>query len=82
MMQFKPFKDEATSLTLDQMTVESRLDRIELYGSLHITRDQAGLHLARELKALLDAAVAALEKEELPEHVATKPADRVANPFD
>lgn len=82
MMQFEPFKDEATTLTLDQMTVENRLDRIEIYGSLQITRDQAGLRLVRELKALLDAAVATLEQEELPAQIASKPVDKVANPFD
>lgn len=82
MMQFEPFKDETTSFAIDQMTVENRLDRLELYGSLQITRDQAGLRLARELKTLLDAAVAAMEKENLPERVATKPAGRVVNPFD
>ena len=81
MMQIAPFQDESTSLNLDQMTVENRLDRIEFYGSLQITRDQAGLRLARELKSLLDAAVAALEKEDLPEQIESRPVNRVANPF-
>ncbi len=58
MTQLQPFQDEATSLALDQLTIENRLDRIEIYGSLQITRDKAGLALARELKALLDATVA------------------------
>lgn len=81
MTQFAPFKDEAAVLRLDELTLENRLDRIEIYGSLQITRDQAGLALARELKRLLDATIAALEAEELPEQIATRPPDRVANPF-
>jgi len=82
MTQFQPFKDETTVLALDQLTVENRLDRIEMYGSLQITRDQVGLRLARELKGLMDATVAALEGEELPEQIATRPLGKVANPFD
>lgn len=82
MPQFEPFKDEATVLTLDELTVENRLDRVEIYGSLQITRDKAGLALARELKNVLDAAVRALEMEALPERTATRPAEKVRNPFD
>ncbi|RJG01522.1 hypothetical protein [Noviherbaspirillum sedimenti] len=81
MTQLQPFQDEATVLTLDQMTLENRLDRIEMYGSLQITRDKAGLALAQELKQLIDATIAALEGAELPEKIALKPLDKVANPF-
>lgn len=82
MTGFKPFKEEASSLLLDQLTIENRLDRIELYGTLQITRDKAGLQAARALKQLIDAAVATLEAEDLPEHVALRPADNADNPFD
>lgn len=81
MTQLQPFQDEATVLTLDQMTLENRLDRIEIYGSLQITRDKAGLALAQELKQLIDATVAALEGEDLPAHITPRPLDKVSNPF-
>lgn len=82
MAQFAPFKEEATSVALDEMTIENRVDRIALYGSLQITRDKIGLQLARQLQELLNATVATLEQEDLPERIASKPADRIPNPFD
>ncbi len=81
MRPFKPFKEEATSLMLDAMTIENRIDRIELYGTLQITRDKAGLKAARSLKEVVDAAVAALEAETLPDQITIRPPDKVNNPF-
>ncbi|KAA0677302.1 hypothetical protein [Azospirillum brasilense] len=77
-----PFVDEAESLQIDDLTVENQTDRVSLYGSLALTRDKQGLARARELKALVDSVVAALEYDEtLPDAVATKPPDQVPNPF-
>jgi hypothetical protein len=77
----KPFQNEEESLSIGQLAIENRLDRIDLYGSLAITKDKAGLRLASELKELIDAALAVLQKESLPDHVAVMPAERVDNPF-
>ena len=54
-----------------------------MYGSLDLTRDKAGLKLARELKAVLDAAVRHLEAApDLPDAVpAPEPPTSVKNPF-
>jgi hypothetical protein len=77
-----PFANEADSIMIGDLTVENRLDRIELYGSLQITRDKAGLKLAEELKDLIDAAVAALRADKnLPDHIAVVPTQSVDNPF-
>ena len=82
MSNFKPFKNEEESLTIDDLTIENRLDRVSLYGSVQLTRDKTGLQHARQLKELVDAVVAALEAEKgLPEHIAVKPTDKVDNPF-
>lgn len=81
MARFAPFKDEATVLTLDELTIENRLDRVEIYGSLQITRDKAGLELARALKEVLESTVATLEGEALPERAATKAVEKIRNPF-
>jgi hypothetical protein len=80
----KPFGDDSSSVGIGGLTVENGLDRVVLYGSLEITRDRAGLGLARELAELLNAAVAALSADpSLPDHVVAEPADRtiVRNPF-
>ena len=82
MSNFKPFKNEEESLIIDDLTIENRLDRVSLYGSVQLTRDKTGLQHARQLKEVVDAVVAALEAEKgLPEHIAVKPTDKVDNPF-
>ena len=79
--QLRPFQNESDSIAIGELTIENRTDQVEIYGSLSITRDQAGLAGARALKQLVDAVVAALAAEELPERVAEKPATQVKNPF-
>ena len=78
----QPFENESASLTIDALTIENRLDQLELYGSLAITRDQAGLRQALQLKVLLEAAISHLQNEkDLPEQVLFQPTDSVDNPF-
>ncbi|UKJ74446.1 hypothetical protein [Azospirillum brasilense] len=80
--QIKPFASEAESLQVDELTVENQTDRVSIYGSLIVTKDKKGLQHARELKAILDDVVAALEDEQgLPDQVATKPTDKVEDPW-
>jgi hypothetical protein len=81
MTPIQPFQNEAESLIIDDLTVENRLDRISLYGSLQITRDKAGLKDAQALKAIIDAVVRALKTETLPEHIALIAPDETDNPF-
>jgi hypothetical protein len=82
MPDMEPFKNETESITLGQLTIENRLDQVELYGSLSITRDQAGLALALQLKSVLDAAINHLQHaSDLPAHVAFRPTDKIDNPF-
>src|SRR3982074_444499 len=51
MSNFKPFKNEEESLIIDDLTIENRLDRVSLYGSVQLTRDKTGLQQARQLQA-------------------------------
>lgn len=68
------YQNEEEPLAISDLTIENRLDRISVYGSVQLTRDKAGLQHAKALKELLDAVVAALESEKaLPDHVPTKP---------
>lgn len=79
-----PFADEAASTSVGDLTIENRIDRVSLYGSLDLTRDRQGLADARRLQALLAAVVRVLEGEgdRLPENCQGKPdATRVPNPF-
>lgn len=80
---FIPFADEATALQIDSLTVENRTDRVDLYGMLAITRDKAGLEIALTLKAVLDAAVEALQAaDDLPDRIAEgEGVDTAPNPF-
>lgn len=65
------------------MTIENRVDKVSIYGSIDITRDKKGLEVARKMADLLNAMVKKLSSEELPESLPpSKEADTVKNPFD
>jgi hypothetical protein len=82
MLSIKPYQNEEESLAISDLTVENRVDRVSVYGSIELTRDKAGLEQARALKEVIDAVVAALEAEKsLPDHISIKPTEKVKNPF-
>jgi hypothetical protein len=78
---FKPFHADGDSRQIGELTIESQTDRIEIYGSISITRDEAGLSAALALKQMLDAAVDLLKSEKLPDRVAEAASETVSNPF-
>lgn len=82
-MSFKPFADEAAALRLGGLSIENRLDRVSLYGSLDLTRDKTGLQHARMLRDLVASVVSELEQlaGTLPEATETAGTDVVKNPF-
>ncbi len=77
-----PFKNESECLQIGSLTVENRVDRVSIFGSIDITRDKVGLAAARELKSILDLTLTELESAELPDKVTLKPAKTVKNPFE
>ena len=77
----KVFANESETFDIGKLTIENRTDRVTIYGSLDVTRDQAGLQAAKELKATVDAIVAFLEGENLPEQIVFKTATEKKNPF-
>ena len=82
MEPIKPYASESAVMRIGALEIENRVDRVTLTGDVVLTRDQAGLALARELQALLGQVVQALEAEEkLPEAVKVKSARVVKNPF-
>ena len=77
-----PFENETQSIQIDELTIENRLDRIELYGALVITRDQIGLQRALEIQTLINATVQSLQSQiDLPHALVIKPSETIDNPF-
>ena len=81
MTPLHPFQNEEDSLIIDDLTIENRLDRLSLYGTLQITRDKVGLKYAQDLKAVIDAVVSALEAQTLPDQITVIAPDETDNPF-
>ena len=82
MINFKPFKNEADCITLgEDLTIENRVDRISIFGSIDLTLDKEGLKVAKGLKAILDITVAEMERTDLPDHIALAEPETVKNPF-
>jgi hypothetical protein len=81
--KLKPYADDATSLSIDGLTLENGRDRVAVYGNLDLTRDKQGLQHARDLKAVLDEVVRILEADKsLPNQVPpSEKAPQVKNPF-
>lgn len=80
--EFMPYANEADVLRIGDLEIENRVDRVSLTGDLVLTKDKAGLALAKELQLLLNGVVKALEAEKLlPETVERKAAETVKNPF-
>ena len=79
----RPFADDSAATSVGDLRLENGHDRIAVYGSLDLTRDQAGLALAREMREVLDSVIQALEADKaLPASI--PPAKRpgsVRNPF-
>lgn len=80
--EFKPYANEVDVLRIGDLEIENRIDRVSLAGDVVLTKDQAGLAMAKELQSLIGRIVKALEAEkQLPESVELKAAVTVKNPF-
>lgn len=83
MIDFSPFKNETGAVTIGDLKIENREDRIAIYGALAITRDRAGLAGAKALKEVLDKIIKELEDgHDLPLRLAAaEDPVKVKNPF-
>src|SRR5947209_18248783 len=83
MMDFSPFKNESDAITIGNLKIENREDRIAIYGTLALTRDRPGLAAAKELQDLVVKIIKELESEhDLPLQIAQAEATvKVKNPF-
>jgi hypothetical protein len=48
--EFKPYANEADVLRIGDLEIENRIDRVSLTGDVVLTKDKAGLTLAKELQ--------------------------------
>jgi len=78
---FSPYQNEADCLQFGDLTIENRLDRISIFGSIDLWKDKGGLNAAQQLKTIIDQAITELEKCDLPDKVELAKAETVANPF-
>ena len=78
---FSPFENETDCVQIGELTIENRVDRVSIFGSIDITLDKEGLAVALELKSIIDSALAEMEKTDLPDKIAITPVEIVANPF-
>lgn len=81
MKSLNPFKNESECVQIDGLTIENRLDRVSIYGSIDITLDTEGLLKAKQLKSIVDRALKELESCNLPDRIARAPVETVINPF-
>lgn len=78
-----PFKNEEEVITIQELTLENRLDRVSIHGSVDITRDKQGLEYAFMLKRQIDTIVEQLKREDLPEKISIENVVKeVKNPFE
>jgi hypothetical protein len=79
---FMAYENEVDSFLIDDLTIENRLDRISIYGSIELTKDRCGLESALKLKRIIDAAIDALKRDKtLPDQIAIKASQSIQNPF-
>ena len=83
MKKFYPYANESDSWQLDDLTIENRLDRVSIYGSIEITRDKKGLEAAKKIAELFNSIVTRLSQEDLPESIPPPQGiEVVENPFE
>lgn len=78
-----PFANEEEVITIQELTLENRLDKVSIHGSVDITKDQQGLEYAFALKRQIDTIVEYLKKQALPEKIGIENVVKeVENPFE
>jgi len=76
-----PFQNESEVITIGDLVIENRLDRVQISGSIDITRDKVGYESILALKRQIDAIAAHLKCEDLPDKVEILEVKMVKNPF-
>ena len=77
-----PYQNESEAIQIGDLTIENRVDRVSIHGSVDITRDKEGFQNLRQLKAILDLIAVELERSDLPDRIAVVEPEAVKNPFE
>lgn len=78
-----PFENEEEVITIQELSIENRLDRVSIHGSVDITKDKQGLEYAFALKRQIDTIVEYLKRQDLSDRVCVENiANMVDNPFE
>lgn len=77
----KPFNNESETCNIGGLTLENRVDKVSIFGSLDITKDAVGLQRAVALTDALLQIVDELKRSELPEAITNIPTVKVEDPF-
>jgi hypothetical protein len=78
---FAAYQNECDCIELQGLTIENRIDRISVYGSIDLTLDKQGLAATRILKEIIDQTLVVLERTDLPDRVELQPVETIDNPF-
>lgn len=76
-----PYENESESIQIDELTIENRLDRVSIYGSIDLTLDKQGLGNAQRLKEILELVCSKLKDSSLPDRITIVAPETVENPF-
>lgn len=76
-----PYQNESESIQIDELTIENRLDRVSIYGSIDLTLDKQGLKNAQRLREILELVCSKLKNSTLPDRIAIVEPETVDNPF-
>jgi hypothetical protein len=80
-----PYTNESDVIQINGLTIEGRLDRVSLYGSIDLTRDKIGLKQARQLNDLINLVLLRLEEADragdLPDEIPIEQTVSVPNPL-
>jgi len=86
MPKIEPFANESHVIQINGLTIENRIDRVSLFGSIDFTNDKTGLDKALQVKQIIDAVVVQLEcdskKGTLPDAVQIEKPVPMDNPFE
>jgi hypothetical protein len=76
-----PYANESEVVIVDNLSIENRLDRVQIHGSIDITNDKVGLENILGLKRQIDCIADYLKHADLPDRVELVEAKVVKNPF-
>jgi len=81
-LKLEPFQNESDAVSIGALNIENRMDRVSVYGKLHISNAAAGYLAGAELSELVSGIVSALKADAtLPDAIATVVIEMVENPF-